>query len=108
MRHHDQRLAELPVEPLQQPHHQGRRLLVEIARRLVGQDDRGVGHDGPRDRDPLLLSAAELAGVVIVPVGDPDEFERRRDALVPLPPGSFWSSSGSSTFSYAVSTGIRL
>ena len=29
------------------------------------QEERGVGHDGAGDRDPLLLSAGELPGEVV-------------------------------------------
>ncbi len=29
---------------------------VQVAGRLVGEDQRGVGHDCPCDRDPLLLA----------------------------------------------------
>ena len=36
-------------------------LRVEVAGRLVGEDDLGVVHDGAGDRHPLLLAARELA-----------------------------------------------
>ena len=39
VRHHQQRHAELLVEPLQQPQNLHRRVVVEIAGRLVGDDD---------------------------------------------------------------------
>ena len=37
--------------------------LVEVAGGLVGQQDGGIVHQRPRDRDPLLLAAGELAGI---------------------------------------------
>ena len=30
---------------------------IEVARRLVAQEERGVGHNGPRNADPLFLPA---------------------------------------------------
>ena len=108
MRHHQQRRAQLVVESLQQ--HQDARagLGVEVAGRLVGDDQRRVGDDRPRDADALLLSAGELPRIVVGPVGQADglkrDLDRRRRSLRL----SGNSNSGSSTFSYAVSTGIRL
>ena len=40
------------------------RLLVEITGRLVGADDGGIGRDGARHGDALLLAARELGGVM--------------------------------------------
>ena len=37
---------------------------VEIAGRLVGEDQRGLCHEGPCDPDPLLLAARELGGLM--------------------------------------------
>ena len=48
---------------------------VEVAGRLVGQDERRVGDQGPGHRDPLLLTAGELAGPVLDPVGEADPVE---------------------------------
>ena len=71
--------------------------LVEIAGRLVGDDDRGAMHQGAGDGDALLFATGELRGVVIEPVGEADggelgagagegvgaagEFERGGDVL---------------------------
>ena len=38
---------------------------VQVAGRLVGEDQRGVGHDRPRDRDTLLLAAGQLRRLVV-------------------------------------------
>ena len=73
--HHDG-LVELHVEPPEQLEHLVRALRVELAGRLVEQDERRVGDDGARDGDALLLAARELARVVVQPVGEPDDAER--------------------------------
>ena len=74
VRHHDDGLLELAVQRLEQVQDLFGALRVEVARRLVGHEDRRIGDDGPCDRDALLLSASR----------------------------------GNSTFSSAVSTGIKL
>ena len=53
---------------------------VEVAGRLVGEDQRGVGHDRPRDRDPLLLAAGQLGGLVVQAVGHPHRARARASA----------------------------
>ena len=65
VRHHDDRLLEFLVQPLQQRQHLGRRFRVEVAGRLVGEQQRRVGDDGARDRDALLLSARQLPRIVL-------------------------------------------
>ena len=91
----------------QQVEHARSRLRVEVAGRLVGEDDGWARDQRPRDRDPLLLAAGELGGPVGRPVGrgrrssssgraSPD---RRRAPAI---------RSGSSTFSAASRTGTRL
>src|SRR5438105_4526045 len=84
VRHHHDGLLELPIEPLEQRQHLLGGLAVEVPRRLVGHEDRRIGGDGPRDRDPLLLAAGKLARIVAHPVGEADERERRLDVLFPL------------------------
>ena len=70
VRHHDDRLAELDVQPVHQAEDVLGRLAVEVARRLVGDDQRRVGDDRARDRDALLLAARKLGGIVLHPVGE--------------------------------------
>ena len=67
MSDHDDRLAELAVEQAEQPQDLVGALAVEVAGRLVGDDQVGVGDDRPGDRDALLLTAGELAGVMVLP-----------------------------------------
>ena len=65
VRDHEDGLAELLVELLHQREHVIGALAIEIARRLVGDDDLRVVDDRARDRDALLLTARELARIVI-------------------------------------------
>ena len=106
---HQDRLAELSLSVRSSASISSALFAVEVAGRLVGDDDLRVGDDGARDRDPLLLTAGELPRVVVHPV------LRGRRARAPPATRSLAlrlreavSSSGSSTFSTAVSTGIRL
>ena len=61
---HD-REAALAVQPLEDVHHLDARARVEVARRLVGQQDRRAVDERTRDGDALLLSARELIRMVI-------------------------------------------
>src|SRR5205814_6522248 len=72
------------VQPLQQREHFGRRLRVEIARGLVGEQQRRVGDDGACDRNPLLLPARELPRVVLLAIAEGDDAERRRHVIAAL------------------------
>ena len=84
-------------------------LAIEIAGRLVGDEDGRIGDDGARDGHALLLPARELARVVVHAILEADHAQRGLDALLALglATGSV-RSSGSSTFWNAVSTGSRL
>ena len=53
------------------------RARIQVARRLVGQQHGGLGDDGPRDGDPLLLAAGELGGRVVFPALETHGRERR-------------------------------
>src|SRR5947207_4341191 len=57
--HHDGQGA-LPVELSQQVENRLSRAGVEVARRLVSEKEARLGHEGPRDRHALLLSARQL------------------------------------------------
>src|SRR5690348_8899287 len=57
VRHHDDGLAVLAVEPLQQRQHFFRRLAVEVAGRLVADQQGRIGNDRARNGDALLLAA---------------------------------------------------
>src|SRR5258705_13934259 len=70
VRHEDDGDAALDVEALEDAHHLEARLRVEIAGRLVGEQQRRVVHQGPRDGDTLLLAAGELIRMVAKPVAE--------------------------------------
>ncbi len=76
--------AALRVQPLEQAHDLRAGLRVEVARRLVGQDDGRLGDQRAGDGDALLLAARQLVGVVLQPVAQPDGFQRLAGPLTPL------------------------
>ena len=78
VRHHDDRLALLLVQRLQQVEDLIARLAVEIAGRLVAQQERGIGDDRARDADALLLTARQLARLVLRAITQADEARARR------------------------------
>ena len=84
VRHHDDRLAVIAVERLQQVEDLVARLAVEVAGGLVAQQQRRIGHDGARDADALFLAARQLARVVVGAVRETDDGERHLNALPPI------------------------
>ena len=84
VRDHDDRLAVLAVERLQQVEDLVAGLAIEIAGRLVAEQQRRVGDDRARDADALLLAARELARVVLGAIGEADDLQRDRHALAAL------------------------
>ncbi len=60
------------------------RVGVEVAGRLVGEDQRGVGDDRAGDRDALLLAAGELGGEVVQAVGHAHRRQRPFGAAAAL------------------------
>ena len=77
VRDHQHGDSAIAVEPRQQFHDLERAFGVEIAGRLVGEQHVGVGDDGARDRDALLLAARQLGGRVARPIDQPDLIEGR-------------------------------
>src|SRR6185503_2899766 len=65
VRHHDDRLAQVVVQPLEQPEDLLGGRAVEIAGGLVGDDQRRVRDQRTRDRDALLLPARKLVRLVV-------------------------------------------
>ena len=55
---------------------------VEVARGLIGEQQRRTVHQGPGDRHALLLAAGKLGRLVVQPVLEPDPAEH---LLGPLP-----------------------
>lgn len=68
------------IEALEERHDLTRGLRVEVARRLIGEQQRGPRHQRTRDRDALPLTARELVGAVIHPVREVDLAQRIRRA----------------------------
>ena len=60
VRDHDDGAAVLLVQAVEQLHHLGTHLRVEVTRRLVGKDDVRVADDGTCDGDALALPAGKL------------------------------------------------
>ena len=60
------------VDLPQKRHHLVRRLAVEVARRLVGQDDFGVVGERAGDGHPLDFTPAHPGREVVEPVAEPD------------------------------------
>ena len=74
--HQHDRQAALAIERLNGRHDLVRGPRVEVSRRLVRQQDRRIVDEGPRDRDPLLLAARQLAREAALPVRQPEQLER--------------------------------
>src|ERR1051325_2840792 len=65
MRDHDDGLVEAEVQFLEHVKDDRRVFGIEIARRLVGEDDGRARDDGARKGDALLLAARKLKRLVI-------------------------------------------
>jgi hypothetical protein len=82
-------------------------LAVEVSRRLVGPDDRRIVDERAPDRRPLPLPAESSSGTCAPRSANPTISSAanalRRASLA----GTRATSSGNSTFSTALSTGIR-
>ena len=65
----------LVVEFLEHAHDLDGGPAVEVAGRLVGEEDRGVVDERAGDGDALLLAAGELVGIMVGAVRQADDFE---------------------------------
>ena len=81
VRDHDHRLPELLRRAAQQLEDLLPRRRVEVAGRLVGEDDRRLRDERARDRDALLLAAGELGRPVLAPVGEADALQQVLEEL---------------------------
>ena len=84
--HHD-RLAVLAHGPAHEVEDLGAGPRVEVAGRLVGEDDVGAGVEGPGDGDALLLAAGQLARAVAQTIGEPDRADHLAEPLLVGDPG---------------------
>ena len=107
MRHQHQRGAALLVAGEQQLDDLAAGRLVEIAGRLVGDEDRRMRRQRARERDALLLAAGQLGRIVIDPLAQADRRRaparrarrrprrpRARAAPRRFPAPSWWGSGG--------------
>ena len=85
VRHHDHRLAVLPVEHLQQGQDLVRSRAIQVARGLVADEQHGIRHDGPGDGHALFLAAGQLSRLVAGAIVEPHQGQR--DGRVPAPLG---------------------
>ena len=104
---HDDRLPEAFDRGASQLEELGGRSRVEVAGRLVGEDQLGPGHHRPGGGDALLLAARQLRGPVSQSVGDA-EAASRACAAMPASGRRPARANGSVMFSSAVSVGTRL
>ncbi len=99
VRDHQNRFVVLADQLIDEGHDFIGALAVQVAGGLVAEEERGVGDYGASDSDALLLSAGELARVVMHAIGQIETTPRavstclRRSAL-----DSLVKRSGSSTF----------
>src|SRR3954451_9165559 len=63
--------AALSFKPEQEPDDGVAGRLVEVAGRLVGEQERRIGHNRPGDRDALLFAAGQLRRIVMKPLAEP-------------------------------------
>ena len=84
VRDHDDGLALLPVQGLEQVENLVSALAIQIACWLVAEQERRVAHDRARDSDALLLSAGELTGIVLGAILEPHDGECGLHVLAPL------------------------
>src|SRR5688572_22939798 len=84
MRDHDDRLSVIAIERLQQIENLVTGLAVEIASGFVAEEKRGVRYDRTGNADALLLSAGQLARIMLSAICKADDLQRNRDALSPL------------------------
>ena len=75
MRHQDKRCLSPPLQVEQQVDDMTAGLAVEIACRLVGEENLRVGTQGASQRHALLLPSGELGREMIYPVRQPDLVE---------------------------------
>ena len=77
----DDRLAPLLARAPQRVEDLGAGRVVEVAGRLVGEEQRRTGHERPGDGDPLLLAGRQLVGLVVLLAGQVDELDDIADAI---------------------------
>jgi hypothetical protein len=82
---HQHNRAPFAVEPLEDCHNLLAGAGVEVARRLVRQNQHGVGDDGAGNRDALLLPARQFVRLVVDALRQPDHLQRAFGAFGTIP-----------------------
>ena len=77
----DHGAADLPAQPYQRLEHDTFVFGIELARRLVGEDELRATGRRRGDRDALLLPARQLSGTVAAAVLQPEAAPARRPPL---------------------------
>ena len=80
----DDRLAPLLAGPPQRVEDLGAGRVVEVAGRLVGEEQRRARHEGAGDGDALLLAGRQLVRLVVLLAGQVDELDDVADAPAEL------------------------
>src|SRR3989344_9097645 len=80
VRNHDDGLSSL-VQILKLFHGAPRRFVIEVCRRLVGEQNLRIMRDSAHNRYSLLFAARELAGQGVGPMREPCPAERRGRTL---------------------------
>ena len=89
IRDHDDGLVQLFLQNTQQIQDFFGRFRIEVAGGFVGDDQRGIGGDGPGNAHPLLLSAGQLSGTMIQPARQAHQFQSGQHLLFSLG-GGHW------------------
>src|SRR5207249_3083422 len=87
VRHVDRRGADPALEPFQLVASGVAQLGVEVRQRLVEQENLGIPHQGPAQRDALALAARELSRIPPREVRDAEHLGRPPDLLHDLRAG---------------------
>ena len=77
-------MPRLLVQPHEELHDLVARPGIEVACRLIGQDDRRVVHERPGNGDPLLLAAGKLVRMMVFPAFEPDALQRLPRPFLPF------------------------
>src|SRR5450830_958416 len=85
VRDHDDRLAHLPVQQLEDLQDLVSRSPIEIPGRLVAQQDIRVGHQGARNGNTLLLAAGQLLRVMAGTMAEADDVHGGFDISLAFP-----------------------
>jgi hypothetical protein len=72
-------------QPIKQTQNVHRRSTIEVAGRLIGQNDLGLVAESTRDRDPLPLTTRESRWQMLGAVGEPNLLQQLRCPLARRP-----------------------